>query len=202
MAAQAAGDVAAAERQYRDATALLPPRLRRSISDGTLVQMPASGPAKAVQPHWLRRAALVLWREQELIGDLRIRLDQFSRARDYLVEACIAFANEIDFSPFTWRAGVEDTRFLPAVIPSRKDLCTRATRLRRLVSARAGDVTESVWKDIGGYRGLRAEAMARLAERSLVPWSAAVNRILLEPVRRGHLRAWEYARTLRDDLGY
>jgi hypothetical protein len=88
------------------------------------------------------------------------------------------------------------------VTPSRRVFLQRASNLRKLAFPKAGDVSESVWKDIGGHWGLRAQAQTRLASRSLTPWANETGIRASVPLRLGHLRAWEYARQWKRDLDY
>jgi hypothetical protein len=58
----------------------------------------------------------------------------------------------------------------------------------------------SVWRDLGGYPGLRAEALIRLANRATpAPWTGVAGTFGLT-MRRGRLRAWQYARAWIEDI--
>jgi hypothetical protein len=81
-------------------------------------------------------------------------------------------------------------------------MCARANNLRKFAEPRAGDISYSVWRTIGGYRGLRAKAMRRLAESELVPWSSAGELAEDIPVRRGRERALRAAQDWITDLEY
>src|SRR5947209_2038602 len=85
----------------------------------------------------------------------------------------------------------EYARFRPA---SRTDLCARATRLRQFAKVRSGSLSEKAWLRIGGENGLEAAALAVLADEPL----ARAEYVL--PVRRGRLRAWQFARAVDQDI--
>jgi hypothetical protein len=206
MGAQAAGDIQAATRQYTAAEAMLPPGLTHTTSHGRrrvalpIAEPVANGESMITRLFW--RAARILWREQYLIDDLRRQLRKLAKPRDHLIEAYIQFQLEVEFSPFAWAELADRTQPDPPVTPSRSSICRRASHLRKLALPRAGDVSETVWKDIGGHRGVRARAQARLAERPLTPWADEIGLRVSVPVRFGRQRAWEYARQWKLDLDY
>ena len=203
LRAQAAGDVASARRQLFDAAAMLPSGLTRpNIHGGRLanpIQIPF-GDSHSTLASSTWRLARIVWREQTLIADLMRQLVKYSSPRDHLVEAYIQFMFEIEFSPFSWyRPKSGNGRHDHQVTPTRCDLCRRASNLRKLALPRTGDVSKSVWLDIGGHRGLRAAAQLRLANRLLTPRAMESAEM---PVRLGRRRAWEHARLWIQDLGY
>jgi hypothetical protein len=204
------GDVSAARRQLSAGAGMLPPFLRRAGADGhvlaNLVPRPSSAqPLRSVLA-W--RAARILWREQCLIAELLNRLREHDSPRDHLVEAYIQRMGEVEFSPFSWYRPARPTPrprrkpVDPSVTLTRLDMLLRASRLRKLALPEAGDVSQSPWHDIGGPRGLRAEALSRLASRPepLGPETKHLSDPI--PIRLGHLRAWEYARQWRIDVGH
>lgn len=204
MELQALGEVSAAWIRLAEAAGRLPIRLRRPDRNGTvglaaLETKPRDGAAE-IDLAW--RVARIIWREQCELTELRRDVALATTARDELIYACIEYLCWIDFDPFTWHqgrpAGVEVT----SVDRRRKALCSRGTRLRQLSDPRAGELSQSVWHDIGAYRGLCAEALDRLAGReAAAPWCGRPLTAGLR-VRCGRLRAWEFARRRRDDLDY
>jgi hypothetical protein len=118
-----------------------------------------------------------------------------------MVQAYIQFMFEVEFSPFDWyRPTKESTRDDPPVTPTRTDMCRRASNLRKLAVPMAGDVSKNVWLDIGGHRGLRAEAQAKLSALPLTPWAKETGLRGQVPVRLGRRRAWEHAQQWKRDL--
>jgi hypothetical protein len=205
MRDQAAGDLAATTRQLSDAAGMLPPRLRRLSPDAQLLASLTPEPlgtSPTGPAFWAWRVARVIWREQWLIADLRDELVRFPSPRDHLIEAYIQFMFEVEFSPYSWYRPPQKTWPYPAVTPARDDLCRRASNLRKLVEPTHGDVSQSVWQDIGRHCGLRAAAQERLAERPLLPEMDRIAAWSDLPVRRGRQRAWEHARQWVSDLDY
>ena len=154
--------------------------------------------------HLTWRTARVVWRGQSELGDLRRRFAAGRmRARDELVEACIEHLCCVEFDPFAWP---ESERPTPddgvTVDRTRLVLCHRATRIRQFADPTRGEVTQSVWRDIGAYRRLRGAALSQLATRAApAPWCGVRGTSGLK-VCRGRLRAWQYAHIWRDDLKY
>jgi hypothetical protein len=154
--------------------------------------------------HLTWRSARVVWRGQFELGDLRRRFAPGRmRARDELVEACIEHLCCVEFDPFAWP---ESERPTPddgvTVDRTRLVLCHRATRIRQFADPTRGEVTQSVWRDIGAYRRLRGAALSQLATRTApAPWCGVRGTSGLK-VCRGRLRAWQYAHIWRDDLKY
>jgi hypothetical protein len=154
--------------------------------------------------HLTWRIARVVWRGQSELGDLRRRFAPGRmRARDELVEACIEHLCCVEFDPFAWP---ESERPTPddgvTVDRTRLVLCHRATRLRQFADPTRGEVTQSVWRDIGAYRRLRGAALSQLATRTApAPWCGVRGTSGLK-VCRGRLRAWQYAHIWSDDLKY
>src|SRR5207342_1030281 len=102
------------------------------------------------------------------------------------VEACIEHLLWVDLDPFA-------PAHLPLPDRSRTSLCRRGSRLRQFADPTACDISQSVWRDVGAFPGLCAEALDRLADRRApAPWCDAEGVDDL-PVRRGRRRAWEYA---------
>lgn len=130
-----------------------------------------------------------------MLNDLRSQLLRYSSPRDFLIEAAIQFQAEVECSAFCWLGtGGPDEPPLD-VTPTRKHLLARASNLRTWARPRLGDVSESVWKDIGAHRGLWAAAWARLAGRTPARTTGA-------PQRRGHHEAAERARRWEKNLEY
>lgn len=201
MAAQAAGDVAGAERLYREAARLLPGRLVRTDRDGCCIAHLLTEQRIDLDPEpLLCRAATVIGREQTCLDNLRRRLLRCSSPRDFLVEAAIQFQGEMECSPFAWLSTAGAGHSAPDVTPTRRDLLCRASNLRRWARPRAGDVSESVWKDIGGHRRLWAAAMAKLADRTGA--QEATGQRIDVPLRRGHREAAERALRWKETLEY
>jgi hypothetical protein len=206
ICALAAGDLASARRQFFDAAALLPAGLTRPGRDGRRLASLTSEPSGAgcsANARWTWQTARIVWREQSLIADLITQLIKSPAPRDHMVQAYIQFMFEVEFSPFAWyRPTKECTLNDPPVTPTRIDMCRRASNLRKLAVPMAGDVSKNVWLDIGGHRGLRAEAQARLADRPLTPWATETSLRGQVPVRLGRRRAWNHAQLWKRDLDY
>jgi hypothetical protein len=204
MELQALGEVGAAWERLGEAASRLPLRHRRVSRSGTVVRaVLAAKPQDApIEVDLAWRVARVIWREQYELAELRREVALATTARDELILACVEHLCWIEFDPFTWhrsrRCGGDRT----SVDRSRSVLCARGTRLRQFANPRTGAISQSVWRDIGAYRGLCAEALDRLAEQErAAPWcgNAATGDLR---VRCGRLRAWEFARKRRDDLDY
>lgn len=157
---------------------LLPPRPPDSDADAALV--------------WA--AGRVIWRERSELSVLRARVAPMG-ARDLLIEAVVEDLCWVDLDPFT---------YVPPASPFHEDgtrvertsavVRSRGTDLRRFADATACRISPHVWDRAGGYRGLRAEALLRLAERPIAaPWCAD-DRALDLSVRAGRLIAWNHAR--------
>jgi hypothetical protein len=199
MRAQAAGDFLAAWRQLLDATRLLPASLRRTAPAGggdraVLTTAPLGGSAVA---RWTWRMSLVVWREQNELDDLRQRFAcGRQKARAELIEAYIHYMIWVEFDYWAWYRHTMRPE-LPrddgiCVEVRRTELLLRASHLRQFASPTSGDVSEAVWKDLGGQRGLRAEALRSLATQKRVPWQCpdADQAVRVRPARQ---EAWEYA---------
>lgn len=154
--------------------------------------------------HLSWRVARLLWREQFELQDLRQRLALGRmKAREELIEACIEHLCCAEFDPFTWpEPGQPAPDDGITVAPTRQMLCRRATRLRQFADPTRGEVTQSVWQDIGAYRALRGAALTRLAARKApAPWCGRRGTAGLK-VCRGRLHAWRYAHIWHDDRTY
>ncbi|WP_028922037.1 hypothetical protein [Pseudonocardia acaciae] len=202
MELQTQGDVTAAWSRLAEAAGRLPIPFRRVDRPGTTMRaVLATKPrdaASEVDLAW--RVARVIWREQYELAGLRAEVALATTARDKLVHACVEHLCWIEFDPFTWYRGAGPDR--TSIDRRRSALCSRGTRLRQFAHPREGAISQSVWHDIGLYRGLCAEALGRLAERdAAAPWCGRDQTADLK-VRRGRLRAWEFARKRRDDLDY
>jgi hypothetical protein len=208
MQLQAQGRLHDAWERVGEAAALLPPSLvRRDRSTGTaravLCEKPSDDAPVGVAV--TRRTALLVWREQYELDDLRRTFaHRRQRPRDELVESCIQHLFWVEFDPFAWyRARSAEPAWADGTTVDRLRslLCARGTELRRFANPTEETIlSQAPWQDIGGYRGLCAEALDLLAARPrAAPWCGLAGTANLE-VRRGRLRAWEYARHRRDDL--
>jgi hypothetical protein len=201
------GDVAAAIPQFSAAAKMLPPIFKRpGADDHVLASVPPR--ASSDQPvlsllTW--GAARILWREQSFVSELLSWLRENHRPRDCLVEAYSLRMGEVEFSPDFWDRQTRPAGALqvqePDPLITRKDLLRRASWLRKLVLPETGDVSQSVWHDIGGPVGLRAAALSRLGRRSRPLGPETKHPSDPIPIRLGHLRAWECARQWRIDVG-
>lgn len=179
--------------------------VRRDPATGTAVAVLAQLPLDSA-PTDERLAvgiARLVWREHAEILDLkrRVAADRM-RPREELVEGCIQYLTRVTFDPTTfhleaphgpvWDDGV-------AVEPSRAVLCRFGTEVRRLGHPACHTrVSQAVWQDIGGYRGLYANALDALAARPTpAPWVSRAGTAGLA-VRPGRLRAWQHARQQRE----
>jgi hypothetical protein len=206
MQLMAQGFVSEGLVQVRKAATQLPRHLRRTTGmPGQAVAELAREPRdRASDEHLVWRMALLLWREHYELVDLQRRLDHGRLTpREELVEAYIEFLCRVEFDPRAWyrrRRGAVRWNDGTTVECTRTVMLARATELRRFVDPRAGDLSQSVWRDVGSLRGLRAEALGVLAQRATAaPWWGIEGTAGLE-VSRGRLRAWEYARQWYADL--
>lgn len=148
--------------------------------------------------------AAITWREQTELQQLKARPHLYIGARDALVRACVEFMVWVEFAPETWRRQVPSDQLeclgiaLPRGLyqPSRKNLCGRASKLRRFVDPAQGDVSDSVWADIGGYTGLKALALESLGAQQLSTWrlGARSGPGKAFPARAGCSQAWRFAK--------
>jgi hypothetical protein len=208
MQRQAQGRLDDAWDRLGEAAAVLPEQLsRRDPSTGTphAVLVPGVPGDSPVDETLAWGVARLVWREQFELEDLRCRVAPGRvMPRDELIEACIQHQFWVEFDHFafyravpgglSWDDGTTVDRL-------RSVLCLRGTRLRQFAEPTAGRLSQAVWQDIGGYRGLCAVAWDRLgAETAPVPWCGVAGTPGLA-VRRGRLRAWQHACRRRDDLG-
>jgi hypothetical protein len=182
-----------------ETTAQLPPMLR-----GT---SPSGRPSAVVprEPSDPDGDAHLTWRLARLCHDQQIDLEGFretlapgrAAARAVLVEACIEYMRLIEFNRSACRPRNKQSRdpdeTLP-VEPTRKALCDRATALRRLGDPTALRVSQSVWRDVGGLEGLRAEALDVLAKRPEPARRCGREEAAGAAVRSGYEWAWAFAR--------
>lgn len=203
MESQADGDVYGASKQLAVALGKLP------VDYGQTTDPTAATPP--TRPHdstfiasvtW--RAVTIIWREQYELADLHTSFTpDLITPRGELVAACIEHMFWVEFDPYQWRRKRSRTpERAQARERTRRALCLRATRLRHFANATACDLSQSVWRDVGALPGLYAEALTQLAEQQApAPWCGRKDTRRI-PVRRGRLRAWQYARTWRDDHDY
>ncbi len=208
MQLQAQGRVHDAWDLLGKAATLLPRGRRRPIGSGEFAGAVLLPPRDAsVDEELAWRITRLVWREQFELDHLRELFKSGElKPRGELTEACIENLSWAYFDPFVcsrrgpgapaWDDGV-------SVDHERSTLCRRGTRLRHFANVtNRKPISKSVWDDIGGYRGLCAEAFDRLADRPApAPWCGTVSTSDLK-VRLGRLRAWEHARQWRDDVGY
>jgi hypothetical protein len=215
MFCQAIGDVDAALRHLDAAARILPSTLTREDRANQLIlvnppRLADQDPAEHSPAHQTWSVCRIAWREQTELIAIRDRFRLSSRtARDELIDACIEYLIWVEFDPWTWRHPNQDQwlRQLGIVVPAsfgiprRKDMCARASALRKLAIATLGDVSESVWKDIGGYRGLREQALRRMARRPPAAWNRGLAPSTQDvPAQRGRSAAWSYAQTWASDV--
>ncbi|GLY31340.1 hypothetical protein [Kineosporia sp. NBRC 101731] len=195
MRLQTLGRVTQAHHQLEEAASSL-----AAATGRTGRRSPGAQPHPSrVAEHLLWRAGLVLAREQNELNALRRFSGRIAKGRPELVCAGVEYLTWVEFDPFSVRPGRDDARLLGLDDPAaaerfgtgnRIDLCTRATGLREFAGVWDGPVSGRTWQRMGGYRGIRAEALLLLAareeSRSPDPMQAAP--------RLGRLRAWEYAR--------
>lgn len=142
----------------------------------------------------LRSTTRLVRREESDLDAVRAVFGEIPRGRPELVYACIEHLTWVEFDPWTMQVH-EDDRTLVRIdddehvlVGNRRDICARATRLRQFANARNGSVNEKTWQRMGGYPGVRQEALHKLAEEPVS------RRSHVAPVRFGRLRAWEFAR--------
>lgn len=205
MRLQALGHVTEAWQQLGIAARLLPRAMCRLSSDGAthkavLRNKPTAGPGIWVLT-W--RVTLVIWREQAELDALRMLLvkhhdDLREEPRNVLIDAMIEWMRWVEFDP--WTSALHRLDNLTSIGSSRAEFCARATHLRQFADPTEGDLSTTVWVNLGGYRGLRDAALRRLAASDLVPWASANPLIQDIPVRLGRRRAWEHAIEWLGDL--
>src|SRR4051812_37895933 len=180
----AASDVVLAERHLDAAARILWPTA--AVPTGTTDLSPQAGQLRNL-------TTLLVARERAELEALRRIFASTRRGQPELVHVYVEYVAWVRLDPWTVRPPADDqlllgmeapeyARFRPA---SRRDLCTRATRLRQFAAVRSGSLSEKAWLRIGGENGLEAAALAVLADEPL-----ARARYVL-PVRRGRLRAWQ-----------
>jgi hypothetical protein len=145
----------------------------------------------------------ITWREQTELGQVRQRAHLYTSARDALVRACLDFLVWVEFAPETWRRQIPPSLLqsfgisLPKTLhqPTRKNLCERASKLRRFADPTQGDVSDSVWADIGGYPGLKSLALEGLGTQHASSWRTGTRPSTEQglPVRTGCFAAWRFA---------
>jgi hypothetical protein len=199
MQLQSQGDVFGAWERLAEAARRLPTWYSSAADRArAALRLPPRGPDVEAEVAW--RVARVIWREQYELDDLRRRFARgLMTPREQLVQACIEHLVWVDFDPYC-RCGAQDGDLPPD--RSRASLCLRGSRLRQFADPHACDISQSVWRDIGAFPGLCAEALDRLADRPApAPWHGVAGAADLH-ARRGRLRAWNHALTRRDDLNY
>lgn len=201
MQRQAQGRLDEAWSRLDEAAALLPRELRWVDSDGaTRAGLPSAASRDApVEEQLAKRVTRLVWREQFEAARL---YDTFAHdretARIVLVEAMIQYWYWVLFDHTTWFRTPPGTMVWDDGVDldaTRAVLCVRATRIRQFANPTNGrPVSQSVWRDVGGYRGLYAEALARVATmESVAPWCGCAGAEGL-PVRPAREKTWQHAR--------
>jgi hypothetical protein len=205
---QAQGRLQDAWDRLSEAARLLPSELvRLEVATNTAFavlrpSLPETAPADVQLAVAIAR---LLWRDQFELLELKRRFAPGrTKARDELIEGCVQYLMWVTFDPTTlFRAapGEPTSDDGVAVEPSRTVLCSFGTEVRWLGDpAATTKVSQAPWQDIGGYRGLCAEAFDSLAARpEPAPWCGRRGTSGLV-VRRGRLRAWQHACRRREDL--
>ncbi|GLY19267.1 hypothetical protein LWF15_04720 [Kineosporia rhizophila] len=209
MFQQTVGDVEQAWTALTDAAKGLPPALTKVDPDtghvaavlhtATMILGPDQGPER----HLTLALARITWREQTELGQLR-NPHLYAGARDALIRACQEFLAWVEFAPETWRRQIPPGQLqgfgltVPRSLhqPTRKNLCDRASKLRKFADPAQGDVSDSVWADIGGYPGLKALALEGLSTQHIVSWRLGPRSHSSQqiPLRTGCVTAWRFAR--------
>jgi hypothetical protein len=209
MFQQTVGDLDRAWENLGDAARILPSPLTATDPDtgdvtalfeSTMLLGPYDGNHEGRLTLTLSR---ITWREQTELGQLRQRPQLYTSARDALVRACLEFLVWVEFAPETWRRQIPASQLqgfgisLPKTLhqPTRKNLCERASKLRRFADPTQGDVSDSVWADVGGYRGLKALALEGLGSQHASSWRLGARPATVQrfPVRTGCFAAWRFA---------
>ena len=207
MQLQAQGRVHDAWDRLGEAAGLLPPQLRRRTASADTVQAvlrPLPQRGEPADVGLVLRIARLIWREQFELRDLRERFAAGKiEPRDELVEAYIHYLSWVDFDPSTfycspagesmWDDGtpLDRSRAVMCLFPAIRWFADPMQKIR---------LSQAPWQDINGLRGLAAEALDRLADRTVpAPWWGGNGTSGLV-VRLGRLRAWEHARQRRVDL--
>jgi hypothetical protein len=203
MQSQAGGHVVEAWRLLTEAASLLPALLSRRSAHADIRLAVLTPPPPANAPDVLLltwKVSRVIWREQQEIQDVRGR---FARGRlsprSELVDACIEYLRWVECDPW-WIHGFADGA--ADGLRSRRDLCVRASRLRKFATPTAGDLGVAVWRGVGEFRSLYGAALERLAGSDVVPWWSENPMVRGVPVRRGRVRAHDLATRWRADLQY
>jgi hypothetical protein len=190
MRLQAINDVSEAASAIRVATSMLAERSRE---------------AHPQVLHLSARTSRVARRERIQLDELRGRFVELDRGQPELVEAATEHLTWVIFDPWTVRRhpherrllGLDDAAFERFGTLNRTCLCDRATRLRHFATQRTRPVSEKNWSRLGAERGVFESALWELASQDLhSPKLTGV------PVRLGRLRAWDYARRWRVDIGH
>lgn len=210
MFQQTVGDLDRAWENLGDAARILPSPLTATDPDtGEVTALFESTMllGRAYEGNHEGRLTLALsritWREQTELGQLRKRPHLYTSARDALVRACLEFLVWVEFAPETWRRQIPPGLLqgfgisLPKTLhqPTRKNLCERASKLRRFADPAQGDVSDSVWADIGGYPGLKAMALEGLGAQHSSSWRLGTRPAAGQsfPDRTGCFAAWRFA---------
>ena len=207
MQLQAQGRLYDAWQRLGEGAAVLPGQLvRRDGSTGValavLTPEPSDDPFR--DGTLARRVGRLVWREQFELEDLRRSFAVGrTRPRDELIEACVQHLLWVEFDHCAFYRTAPGEPYWDdgtTVDRARSLLCLRGTRLRQFADPTAGRLSQAVWQDIGGYRGLCAAAFDRLAEQTApVPWCGLPGTSGLT-IRRGRLRAWQHAHRRKEDL--
>ncbi len=208
MQLQAQGRLQDAWDRLSEAAGLLPSELvRLEASTNTVFAVLRPEPPDGVRPdvELVVGLARLIWRDQHELRHLKRRFAPGRmRAHDELVEAIVQHLFWVEFDPATycrrppgepcWGDGVTVDR-------SRKVLRLRATEIRWFGNPGATvEVSQAPWQDGGAFLGLYADALDLLAgQAEPAPWCGVPGTSGLV-VRRGRLRAWQYAHQRKEDL--
>jgi hypothetical protein len=196
----ALGDVESAHRELERARTVLVQLGVRTAADGGLL-LPARPARKQRVQYLVWSATRLVARETADLAAVRAIFGDIGRGRPELVHACVEHLTWIEFDPWTVRMHVRDQELLDidddayarfrTVNPM--DISARATNLRHFAAVRTGSVSRRTWNRLGGHAAVREAALLVLAGEPVTRGRTDC------PLRLGRLRAWEYARRLRDD---
>jgi hypothetical protein len=208
MQLQAQGRVQDAWDRLSEAAQLLSSELARlDVSTNTVFAVLRPEPPDGAWPDvkLVAGIARLIWREQYELRDLkRTFAPDRMRAHDELIEAIVQYLFWVEFDPATYHRRPPGEPFWDdgvTVDRSRKVLRLRATEIRWFGNPAATvEVSQAPWQDGGGFAGLYTDALDVLAKQAEpAPWCGVPGTSGLV-VRRGRLRAWQYARQRKEDL--
>jgi len=154
--------------------------------------------------HLSDRTARVARRERIELEELCARFQELRPGQSELVAAAIEHLTWERFDPWTMvrhpsersLLGLDGLAFERFGSLNRAGLCDRATNLRLLATGRTDPVSVRNWSRMGGERGVLESALRGLAAQDLHS-----PKLIGVPVRLGRVRAWDFARQWRVDIG-